>query len=153
MIRLLLALVLIAACGSARARELKIATWNMEWLTLRPAGDPILPPELTPKRGEDRALLRRYALALDADVVALQEVDGPEVAAEVFPPDRYALYFTHDRVVQRVGFAVRRGIEVRQNPDLVALDVEPFARFRLRSGADITLNFSGRDDCDCWTFT
>jgi endonuclease/exonuclease/phosphatase family metal-dependent hydrolase len=142
-IRLLLALLLLAACGPASARELKIATWNMEWLTLRPAGDPVLPPELTPKRPEDRALLRRYALALDADVVALQEVDGPEAAAEVFPPDRYALYFTRDQVVQRVGFAVRRGIKVQQNPDLVALDVEPFARFRLRSGADITLDFPG----------
>lgn len=143
MIRLLIALILLAASGPAWARELKVATWNMEWLTLRLAGDPILPLELTPKRPEDRALLRRYALALDADVVALQEVDGPEVAAEVFPPDRYALYFTRDQVVQRVGFAVRRGIAVRQNPDLVALDVEPFARFRLRSGVDITLDFPG----------
>ena len=43
-------------------------------------------------------------------------------AAQVFPPDRYALFMTHDDVVQRVGFAVRRGLAVRQNPDLAALD-------------------------------
>ena len=140
MIRLVLAALLIAAAHPAAARVLKIATWNLEWLTLRPAGDPALPETVTPKRPEDRALLRRYATALDADVVALEEVDGPEAAAEIFTPDRYALFFTHDDVVQRVGFAVRRGIAVQQNPDLVALDIYPTAHFRLRSGVDITLD-------------
>ena len=46
---------------------------------------------------------------------------------------------TGDRVTQRVGFAVRRGIPARQNPDLRALDVHPYAKYPLRSGADITL--------------
>ena len=143
MTRLLLTLLALAWSGAALARDIKIATWNMEWLTLRPAHDQLLPQDVAPKRAEDRALLRRYAVGLDADVVALQEVDGPEAAAEVFPPDRYAFFFTHDRVVQRVGFAVRRGIDVMQNADLVGLDVETGSRFRLRSGADITLDFDG----------
>ena len=143
MIRLLLALLLAAFAGPAAARELKIATWNLEWLTLRKAGDPILPEDVVPKRSEDLALLRHYALALDADVVALEEVDGPQAAAEVFTPDRYALFFTGDHVVQRVAFAVRRGIKVTQNADLVGLDIDPKARFRLRSGADITLDLPG----------
>jgi endonuclease/exonuclease/phosphatase family metal-dependent hydrolase len=137
-VAVVLAFLLLAA--PVAAAELKLATWNLEWLTLRPQGDPALPENVVPKRAEDRALLRRYALTLDADVVALQEVDGPEAAAEIFPPDRYALFLTHDSVVQRVGFAVRRGIPVQQNPDLVGLDVYPEARFRLRSGADITIN-------------
>ena len=141
MIRLFLAAILIAVAQPAAARVLKIATWNLEWLTLRSAGDPALPETVTPKRPEDRALLRRYAATLDADVVALEEVDGPEVAAEIFTPDRYALFFSHDDVVQRVGFAVRRGIAVQQNPDLVALDIYPNAHFHLRSGVDITLDF------------
>ena len=147
MIRLFLAALLIATCPllsqSAAARVLKIATWNLEWLTLRPAGDPALPETVIPKRPEDRALLRRYAQALDADVVALEEVDGPEAAAEIFTPDRYALFFSHDDVVQRVGFAVRRGIAVAQNPDLAALDIYPNAHFRLRSGVDITVDLAG----------
>src|SRR5690242_4027766 len=105
----------------ADAAELKLSTWNLEWLTPRRPGDPALPANVVPKGPEDRALLRRYALALNADVVAFQEVDGPEVAAEIFPPDRYALFMTHDEVIQRVGFAVRRGISVQQNPDLVGL--------------------------------
>ena len=143
MIRLFVLLFLLVAAPGFAA-ELKIATWNLEWLTLRPAGDPVLPANVNPKTAADRALLRRYALALDADVVGFQEVDGPEAAAQVFPPDRYAIYMTHDeRVTQRVGFAVRRGLQVHQNADLVALDVQPEATFPLRSGADITLVVAG----------
>ena len=81
--------------------------------------------------------------ALDADVVAFQEVDGPAAAVRVFPPDRYQLVLTDDDVVQRVGFAVRRGIAFERNPDLVALDVGAGERHRLRSGADITLVLPG----------
>ena len=141
MIRYLLALLFLAS--PAGAAELKVATWNLEWLTLRPAGDPVLPENVVPKTAADRAALRRYAQQLNADVVALQEVDGPDAAKEVFPPDRYALYFTQDDVVQRTGFAVRRGLTVERNPDVVGLDVYPDARFRLRSGADITVVLPG----------
>lgn len=137
MIRLLLVLLLWAA--PAAALDLKVATWNLEWLTLRPAGDPALPENVVPKRAEQRDALRRYALHLDADIVAFQEVDGAEAAATVFPPDRYALVLTQDDVVQRTGFAIRRGLTVERNPDLVALDIDPHATHRLRSGADITV--------------
>ena len=143
MIRVILGLCLLLLAGVADAAELKLSTWNLEWLTLRRQGDPVLPADVVPKTAEDRALLRRYAAMLNADIVALQEVDGPEAAAELFPPERYALYFTSDHVIQRVGFAVRRGITVHQNPDVVALDVTPDAPFRLRSGADITVEIGG----------
>ncbi len=126
-------------CRTAGAEDLKVATWNLEWLTARTAGDPALPQDVQPKTAPDWAVLREYASKLNADVVALQEVDGPAVAAAVFPPDRYALFFTDDDVVQRVGVAVRRGIPVQRNPDLVGLDLYPNARFHLRSGADLTL--------------
>ena len=135
----LAAALLIGLVCHALAADLKVATWNMEWLTGRPAGDPILPSDVQPKTADDRALLRGYATALAADIVALQEVDGPAIATTIFPPDRYTLYFTHDDVVQRVGVAVRNGIRVQQNPDLTGLDVIPDAKFHLRSGADLTL--------------
>ena len=140
---LLLILALLFAPAPAAAVELKIATWNIEWLTLRPAGDRALPRNVVPKDAASRALLRRYAEELAADVVALQEVDGAEAAATVFRPDRYAVHFTRDRVVQRVGFAVRRGLRFTANPDLVALNVTPDAPNPLRSGADITLDLPG----------
>jgi endonuclease/exonuclease/phosphatase family metal-dependent hydrolase len=131
-------LFMALACG-ARAEDLKVATWNLEWLTGRQAGDPLLPADVHPKTPADLAVLRGYAAQLDADVIALQEVDGPGIAAALFPPDRYALYFTDDSVVQKVGFAIRSGIKVHRNPDLSGLDVYPQARFRLRSGDDLTL--------------
>ena len=141
MTRLLLAFLLFAA--PAAADELKVATWNMEWLTLRHAGDSELPGDVTPKGPADFTLLRQYARALDADVVAFQEVDGAAAAAQVFPPDRYTLVMTDDDVVQRVGFAIRKGFRFERNPDLAALDLHPNARHHLRSGADITLILPG----------
>lgn len=134
---------LLALTCSAGAAELRVATWNLEWLTARSFGDPALPDDVHPKRPEDVDALRRYALLLDADVIAFQEVDGPEIAAKVFPPDRYIIFATGDQVVQRVGFAVRRGIAVTRNADLVGLDIYPTAPHRLRSGADITLDLPG----------
>jgi endonuclease/exonuclease/phosphatase family metal-dependent hydrolase len=118
----------------ASASELKLATWNLEWLTSRERD---LPPDVRPKRPEDIDLLQRYASDLNADVIAIQEVDGAAIAARVFPTDRYSIHMSHDRVVQRVGIVVRRGIHYDVNPDLTDLDVDP-AR-DLRSGVDITL--------------
>ena len=131
--RLLLALLFITL--PARAADLRITTWNLEWLTANPAG---LPRDVRPKAAEDIARLRGYADQLNADVVAFQEVDGPAIAAQVFAPARYTIHITADRVTQRVGFAVRRDHAFTANPDLVALSL-PDEGSRLRSGADITL--------------
>jgi len=126
-----LALLPAVAC----AADLKIATWNLDWLTDRPLGDPALPADVRPREATDFARLRAYAAELDADVIAVQEVDGRAAVARVFPPERYSIHLTRDHVVQRVGFAVRRGLRYTMNPDLVALDTDS----SLRSGADITL--------------
>jgi endonuclease/exonuclease/phosphatase family metal-dependent hydrolase len=134
----LIAFLLLAA--PVQARDLKVTTWNLEWLTARTEGDPALPADVHPKTAPDLAVLRQYATQLDSDVVALEEVDGPGIAATLFPPDRYRLIFTRDHVVQRVGFAIKLGIPVRQNPDLAGLDLYPNARYPLRSGDDITLD-------------
>lgn len=135
---LILALLLPLPAGAA---VLKVATWNLDWLTLRPPGDPALPPDARPRTPDDFARLRAYAKILDADVIALEEVDGPAAAAKVFPPEHYALHFTNDHVVQRVGIAIRRGISFTANPDLRALDpYPPDAPEQLRSGADVTLH-------------
>ncbi len=125
----------------ARAEPLRLATWNMEWLTDRPTGDPQLPRDAVGKRPEDIERLRHYAEMLKADVVAIEEVDGPAVAAKIFSPDRYVIDLTADQVVQRVGLVIRRGITFSENPDLAALNVyPPTARFALRSGKDVTLD-------------
>ncbi len=130
--RLPIILLFLALPYCAVGAELKLATWNLEWLT---TSDRDLPADVLPKQPEDIDLLRRYAADLDADVIAVQEVDGPAVAARVFPPDQYSIHLSHDEVVQRVGIVVRRGIHYSVNPDLTALDIGR----KLRSGVDITL--------------
>ncbi len=140
---ILVAVWLIIFGGNASATDLKLATWNLEWLTERPAGDPALPKDVRPKAAADIMVLRDYAAKLAADIVAFQEVDGARIAAQIFPAADYNLHLTGDKVTQRVGFAVRRNLRFTINPDLVGLDVYPDAKFHLRSGADITLELPG----------
>jgi endonuclease/exonuclease/phosphatase family metal-dependent hydrolase len=135
----------VVAVAPAAAQTLKLATWNIEWLTLRHPGDPLLPADVEYTRDAgDLTRLHSYAEALGADVIAFEEVDGPEVAARVFSPDHYVLHLTGDPVVQRTGFAIRKGLAFVANADLRALDVyPPDAPHPLRSGADITLMLGG----------
>jgi len=137
--RPLLIAVLAVLALPAAAQEIKLAAWNIEWLTTKPAGHPDLPPGLRPRSSEDFARLRVYADRLAADVVALQEVDGPLAAARVFDTTRYEFHFPAETDTQRAGFAWRRGLNVTRNPDLAALDLRPTARRSLRRGADITV--------------
>lgn len=139
----LLALLLLLSAAPTSAAELKLATWNLEWLTDRPDGDPALPRDAHPKRPDDIAILARYAAKLDADLIAIQEVDGRDIAARIFPPDRYSIHLTHDHVVQRTGLVVRRGLPYDTNPDLTTLAVQGHDPGALRSGADITLHLPG----------
>ena len=139
-----LPLVALCLAAPASARELKLTTWNMEWLTARPDGDPSLPDDAHPKQPDDIVTLAGYARRLDADLIGIEEVDGPEIAAKIFPPDRYRIEMTHDAVVQRVGLVIRRGYDVTRHPDLTGLDAASAgARYRLRSGLDVTVARDG----------
>ena len=138
MIRALILLLLFAI--PARAEELKIATWNLNWLTLRPTGSPGMPEDVKARAPEDFDKLRQYAQELNADVIAIEEVDGRDAAAKVFPLDRYSIHMTRDRVTQRTGLVVRRGLKYDINPDVTAIAGDP--HLRLRSGADITLHLA-----------
>ena len=128
----------------ASGTEYKIATWNLNWFTLRSAHDAALPADVEPRIPADFVALRGYADKLAADVVAFEEVDGARAAAKLFDPARYVIVSIDQDVVQQVGLAVRRPIEVRQNADVEALDVEPpGAVHHLRHGLDATLIFPG----------
>jgi endonuclease/exonuclease/phosphatase family metal-dependent hydrolase len=120
--------------------ELKIATWNLNWLTTRSAGDPDLPRDVTPRSDDDFGRLAQYAKELNADVVAIEEIDGFSAASKVFPRDQYSIHMTRDHVVQRVGIVVRRGLRYDINPDITVLSAH-----HLRSGADITLHLGASD--------
>lgn len=132
---LALASVLTWGCQRAedrRAPELSLATWNIEWLNHEDGTGP------NKREPVHYKALARYARALNADVVALQEVDGAEGAARVFDPQEYAFHFSSRDDLQRVGFAYRKGLEVTRHEDLVWL-----ARVnseRLRYGVDMTVH-------------
>jgi endonuclease/exonuclease/phosphatase family metal-dependent hydrolase len=138
--RALILLALIFLALPAWAQDIKLATWNIAWLTTKPAGHPDLPRDLTTRTEPDFVRLRAYAERLAADVIALQEVDGPLAAARVFDFTAYDFHFPAESDVQRSGFAWRKGLNVTRNPDLMALDLRPTARRSLRRGADITLH-------------
>ncbi|WP_149540931.1 endonuclease/exonuclease/phosphatase family protein [Siccirubricoccus phaeus] len=134
--RAILLLLMLCLARPLAAAELKLASWNIAWLTLRSAE---LPRDQRPRTAADFDRLAQYAARLDADILALQEVDGPEAAARVLDPRAYAFFFPEEEDLQRAGFAVKRGLRVRQNPDLAGLDLRPRARFSLRRGTDITV--------------
>ncbi|MDP3417921.1 endonuclease/exonuclease/phosphatase family protein [Falsiroseomonas sp.] len=140
--RILILLFLLLAVPAAAA-ELKLATWNIAWLTLKPTGHPGLPRNVEARTPADFQLLRAYANRLAADVVALQEIDGEEAAARIFDPAHWTIHLTDEADIQRPGFAIRRTLRVTPQPDLRALDLHPRARFSLRRGADILVEAPG----------
>jgi len=143
----------------AAGGELELATWNLEWL-IAPAAFRELKSSCAPDgvaiRGAERRLpcdiahgkersasdfaaLARYARELDADVIALQEVDGADAARLVFPG--HAFCFTGRRHVQNTGFAIRPGVRHRCGEDLRSLALGD----ALRRGAELVL-FPGEED-------
>ncbi|MES2091328.1 MAG: hypothetical protein V4532_15330, partial [Pseudomonadota bacterium] len=151
-----------AGCTQALATaspDLRLATWNMEWL-LTPAtredlglrctahqprsdqrGLPCTPGRTPPptRTAADFDALAHTADQLrdrvQADVVALQEVDGAQAARQVFRKGWALDCFVQRAHPQKVGFAIREGVPYRCNGDLSALDVDGSTR----AGADITI--------------
>ena len=147
---------LLAACqtvgadrpsGSSAPSTITIATWNLEHLAqangtgCRPRADP------------DYQELRDHVIRLNADVIALQEVENEQAAARIFPADQWIVVMSKrpetarsgtcreapSQAIRRqaVGFAIRRGIPFTRNNDVSDLGLgDP----DLRWGVDVTLN-------------
>ena len=129
----LLLFLVNALLASANAAEIKIASWNIYWLTSED-------PDHHRRRANDYARLAQYANDLDADVIALQEVDTGFVR-KVFPPQQYRIELSHrDDTSQRTGFAIRKGIRYRRLPDYRELST----KWGLRYGTVIELEVGGR---------
>jgi len=107
------------------AGEIKIASWNIAWLGSH---------EYNKRTTDDYQQLAHYAKQLDADVIALQEVESEYWARKVFGND-YDYYFSTKDWVQRVGVAIKKskGFKVTAK-EYKALDVG-----KVRHGMDITL--------------
>lgn len=123
-------LALFLPASLEAADTVKIATWNIENLRAEVNQGP------NPRGPADFARLRQVAPRLDADIIALQEVDGPNAAARVFDPSKYEFFFSRRAHPQRTGFAVRKTLRVEQHPDVTTLNVTG----GLRHGTDITVS-------------
>src|SRR6185369_11869145 len=126
--------------------RVRIASWNVEYL-MTPAthlalrsscaenggmvggDDRTLPCAITkrePRTADDYASLRNYDTQLRADIVALQEVDGPEAAAQVFPG--YDFCFSTRAHTQKNGFAIRHNLPHRCEPEYEPLSLDDAVR-------------------------
>lgn len=154
---LALALCLFAAActapqdrPAAPAATLTLASWNMEHLAERNGTG------CRPRTDADYAAMRAYAEALQADVIAFQEVESRAAAERVFDPARYTVVI-EDRVgsgrngacrghpdltiqAQRTGFAIRKDLAFTRQPDLTDLQV---GSADLRSGVDVVVRPAG----------
>lgn len=129
--------------------SLRIATWNLEWF-IAPENFLALARTCVPRDGSpgsreryipcdvamekersalDFRVLERYVDQLDADIVALQEVDGADAARRVFRHHDFC--FSQREGVQNTGFAIRKGVPHRCGPDLLGVSLDD----RVRRGA------------------
>jgi len=143
----------VSASNATSSTTLRMATWNLEWLIapreFRELTATCLPRNASPGNREryipcnvadelqrseaDFRALRKVAADLDADVIALQEVDGPVAARKVFP--KHDFCFTKRPGVQNNGFAIRKGIPFRCAADVESLSLGG----RVRSGSHLVL--------------
>lgn len=137
-------LAALLSVSPAAAKDVQVATWNLGWLTLR--ADAVNEPGTDRKRAiyqrtdADFAKLKDYARQLDADIVALQEVDTLEAATKVFDPAEYTVVLSEEADFQRPGWAIRKSIRYTRMPDLAALDLLDGQRWSLRKGVDVVFH-------------
>jgi endonuclease/exonuclease/phosphatase family metal-dependent hydrolase len=139
--------LLIFSTATTPARELTVATWNLEWLVAPAtahssrqacslAKRAILPCDVARDNARDSADLARlasYERELDADVVAFQEVENISIAQRVFAGRKICI--AGGAGVQHVGFAIRTSIAHRCEADFTALALSS----RHRRGAVLTI--------------
>lgn len=100
----------------------------MQWLAAAEGRGPV------PRTSAHYDQLAHMAGRLNADVIAVQEVESPQALARVFNPQQYLAFISDSQGSQDVGFVVRRGIQAEQLPDVLGLNVGG-----VRPGADLLI--------------
>ncbi|MBT2338655.1 MULTISPECIES: hypothetical protein [Pseudomonas] len=88
--------------------------------------------------------MKAVAEKLDADVIAVQEVESPEALQQIWPRDKYDFYVNMQSPwIQRTGFVVRKssGLEVGMLGDVRSLG-EAF-KSHARQGAELPVTIKG----------
>lgn len=116
--------------------RLRIATWNIFYL------DTPEEAEQAPREPNDYERLSAYADALDADVIALQEIHGEAGARTLFPAEDWDIACEDRNSRQNVCVVVAKdaGWSIERHPDVEALQA---GNPNLRKGLDFTLSKRG----------
>ncbi|MCG7584427.1 endonuclease/exonuclease/phosphatase family protein [Photobacterium sp. OFAV2-7] len=120
--------------SSAFASSLKIATWNVEFLTAKSN------TSCAPRSDEDYIKLSEVASSIDADIYALQEVESAKALERIFDPAVYNFIVSertgktydcrHNKkyktTQQRVAYAVKKSVKYQysKTDNLTELDLE-----------------------------
>lgn len=138
------------AAEAASASTITLASWNMEHLAERNGSG------CRPRTDADYAAMRAYVEALDADVIAFQEVESRAAAERVFDPATYAIEIEQRTGTvrnsecrgrpglrinpQRTGFAIRKDLAFDRLPDFIEVQL---GNPDLRSGVDVIVRPAG----------
>ena len=131
--------------ATQNVQNLVLATWNVEHLAMP------IDKGCRPRTQEELDGLQKYAKSLNADVVALQEVESIEAINQLFPKENWQLYISErpdsqsydcrktgfKSTQQKVGFAVRKGLQVQKLDSLEAFSLDSPG---LRHGLELTLD-------------
>lgn len=157
-----LALLLVGFSHPALAETLTFATWNLAWqrsvplsrsqfdecTKIKPAEREQL-EETHPYRWECKSPaqiedMKAVAEKLNADVIAVQEVESPEALQQIWPKDEYDFYVNMNSPwIQRTGFVVRRssGFEIGRMGDIQSLG-DAF-KHHARHGTELPVSIKG----------
>jgi endonuclease/exonuclease/phosphatase family metal-dependent hydrolase len=124
--RILVALLLLGCCAAAGGAErLRVATYNIKFLSARDAPCGRLPVEDVRTQGKRLDKLREVVRLLDAQVIGLQEIDDRQALELLFPPAEWTLIIDDDsQDCQDLALALRRPLKALgfTPPDLDADD-------------------------------
>lgn len=150
----IVAILIISNCAfiAQAQNSLKLASWNIEHLAENNDEGCV------PRNNSDYAKLRDFARTIEADVVALQEVESAKAVARVFPEEKwhiivsdrpasesYACYRSGKKSTQqRVAVVIRKGIEYTDAGTFKELGLDNAG---LRYGIMVKL-FAGSDTLD-----
>ncbi len=124
LIRFLTLLLVYSFSTAGLAQELKLATWNLEWLSSSASAK--FPS--SKRTNQDFNMLASYFKQIDPDILAFQEVNDVQAIRRVVG-SKYRIYLS-DRSTSRylvnqfrdinqyTGFAIRRTINVVNKPDI-----------------------------------
>ncbi|TMP77502.1 endonuclease [Pseudoalteromonas phenolica] len=141
----------LSACNSVNKPEntLRIATWNVEHLAEQNNQGCKARTEV------DYEKLQAYASNLNADIVALQEVESAKAVARVFTEKEWQIIMSdradsetytcrksgRSSTQQKVAFAVKRSLQVDSTEQIAQLSAP---RPGLRQGLQITIKHAGK---------